>query len=220
MAKFTIEELLENIKASFTNAEGKSSLQISDRTIKETLEPFLSLVGDEVEMSDFIEKYAKNSIDSANRNLIKMNADFAKNYKPTTSPETKPTEFDLEGFFTRFAETQKTSIESALAPLRDKISSLESDKRELIKNESIASKKSELKLSKSWSVDFDNSVEIAKLRLGKDASADDIYNEAYKHFNQTLSSRGETYKPTDGNSSDQKPDFSDIKQMLESRKEK
>ena len=222
MAKFTIEQVLENIKASFTNKEGNSALQISDRTITETLNPFLSLVGEEMELSEFIEKYGKSAIDSANRNLIKMNADFAKNYKPTTPPATPPSGgFDMDEFFEKFSETQKQQQEAfnaALKPLQEKIGILEQEKSDKARMEAIAMKKAELKLSKSWGVDFDNSVEFMKLKLGESATADQIYDEAFKHFNQTLSNRGETYKPMEGGNGDSKPDFSNIKAILEANK--
>lgn len=222
MAKFTIEQVLENIKASFTNDEGKSSLQISDRTITETLSPFLSLVGEEMELSEFIEKYGKSAIDSANRNLIKMNSDFAKNYKPTPPSPTPPAGgFDMDKFFEKFAETQKQQQEAfnaALKPLQEKIGILEQEKSDKARMEAIAAKKAELKLSKSWGVDFDNSVEFMKLKLGENATADQIYEEAFKHFNQTLSNRGETYKPIEGGGGDPKPDFSGVKAILEAKK--
>lgn len=222
MAKFTIEQVLENIKASFTNEEGKSSLQISDRTITETLNPFLSLVGDEMELTEFVDKYGKSAIDSANRNLIKMNTDFTKNYKPTTPPATPPSGgFDMDKFFEKFSETQKQQQEAfnaALKPLQEKIGILEQEKSDKARMEAIAVKKAELKLSKSWGVDFDNSVEFMKLKLGESATADQIYDEAFKHFNQTLSNRGETYKPMEGGNGDSKPDFSNIKAILEAKK--
>lgn len=217
MAKFTIEQVLESIKASFTNDEGKSSLQISDRTITETLNPFLSLVGEEMELSEFIEKYGKSAIDSANRNLIKMNADFTKSYKPTTPPDSKPKEFDMEKFFEKFAETQKQqqdAFSAALKPLQEKIGVLEQEKSDKLRSDAIAVKKAELKLSKPWEVDFDNSVELMTIKLGKDATADAIYEKAFEHFNQTLSRRGETYKPLEGSDGDSKPDFSGVKAVL------
>ena len=217
MAKFTIEQVLENIKASFTNDEGKSSLQISDRTITETLNPFLSLVGEEMELSEFVEKYGKSAIDSANRNLIKMNADFTKSYKPTTPPDSKPKEFDMDKFFEKFAETQKQqqdAFSAALKPLQEKIGVLEQEKNNKLRSDAIAVKKAELKLSKSWEVDFDNSVELMTIKLGKEATADAIYEKAFEHFNQTLSRRGETYKPLEGSDGDSKPDFSGVKAAL------
>jgi hypothetical protein len=217
MPKFTIEQVLENIKASFTNDEGKSSLQISDRTITETLNPFLSLVGEEMELSEFVEKYGKSAIDSANRNLIKMNADFTKSYKPTTPPDSKPKEFDMDKFFEKFAETQKQqqdAFSAALKPLQEKIGVLEQEKNNKLRSDAIAVKKAELKLSKSWEVDFDNSVELMTIKLGKEATADAIYEKAFEHFNQTLSRRGETYKPLEGSDGDSKPDFSGVKAVL------
>ena len=222
MAKFTIEQVLENIKAAFKNAEGKTSLQISDRTITETLDSFLSLVGDEMELSEFVEKYGKPAIDSANRNLIKMNTDFIKDYKPTTPPSTPPTGgFDMDKFFEKFAETQRQQQEAfnaALKPLQDKIGVLEQEKSHKARMDAIATKKAELKLNKSWGVDFDNSVEFITLKLGDDATADQIYDEAFKHFNQTLSNRGETYKPMEGGAGENKPDFSGVKAILEASK--
>lgn len=218
MAKFTIEQVLENIKASFTNDEGKSSLQISDRTITETLNPFLSLVGEEMELSEFIEKYGKSAIDSANRNLIKMNTDFTKNYKPTTPPATPPSGgFDMDKFFEKFAETQKQqqdAFSAALKPLQEKIGVLEQEKSDKLRSDAIAVKKAELKLSKPWEVDFDNSVELMTIKLGKEATADAIYEKAFEHFNQTLSRRGETYKPLEGSDGESKPDFSGVKAAL------
>lgn len=217
MAKFTIEQVLESIKASFTNDEGKSSLQISDRTITETLNPFLSLVGEEMELSEFVEKYGKSAIDSANRNLIKMNADFTKSYKPTTPPDSKSKEFDMDKFFEKFAETQKQqqdAFSAALKPLQEKIGVLEQEKSDKLRSDAIAMKKAELKLSKPWEVDFDNSVELMTIKLGKDATADAIYEKAFEHFNQTLSRRGETYKPLEGSDGDSKPDFSGVKAAL------
>jgi hypothetical protein len=221
MAKFTIDEVLESIKAQFTNAEGKTSLQISDRTITETLNPFLALVGEEMEVSEFVEKYGKGAVDSANRNLIKLNSDFAKNYKPTPNdPPKKQEPFDMEAFFAKFAETQQKSITDAMAPLRAELDTLKQEKNAKIRTEQVLVKKDALKLTRSWSVDFDNSIEYAELVLGKDATADQIYEKAYEHFNKTLTSRGETYKPQESGVGSGTKTFDAIKAKLEAEKNK
>lgn len=89
MPKFTLEQLTENISKKFTNAEGKTSLQLSERTVKETLSSLLPFAGEEVELDAFTETVFP-IVDSANRNYIKDTTDFTKKYKPQTPPAIPP----------------------------------------------------------------------------------------------------------------------------------
>lgn len=215
MAKFTIEQVLEKIKTKFTNAEGKTSLQVSDRTVKETLEPFMSLVADDVELDSFIDQYAFKAIDSANRNYGKFTADWFKEHPDTKVPPKQEEKLDVAEILKQLQESQKNQLEELIKPFQAQIAQLNDEKLLAQRADAIKAKKAELKLTKNWDVDFDNSVTIATLKLGKDATADQIFEEAKKHFNDTLSARGEVYKPQegDGGGSD-KLDFSGVNEML------
>lgn len=212
MAKFTIQQVLEGIKQKFTNAEGKSSLQLSDRTITETLEPFFGLVGEELEVDEFIDKYGYKAIDSSNRNLIKMNSDFVKNYKPTKHVDHDDHDHDDNDDLNPITMDKiKVAISEAIKPFQEKIEIYESEKNTKNRRDEIVSLRDQnFKLSKAWCVDFDNSIEFAEMLLGKDASAKDVYDKAVEKFNKTLSERNETYKPVEGGGGDEKPNFDAI----------
>jgi DNA replicative helicase MCM subunit Mcm2 (Cdc46/Mcm family) len=82
--KFTKEQALESIKAKFVGKSGKTSQKISDITISDTIESLLSIEGvvtDETELDDFVTK-AFRHVDTLNRNVIKEQSDFVKNYNP------------------------------------------------------------------------------------------------------------------------------------------
>lgn len=245
MTKFTIDDVLENIKTEFTNTKGKTSLEISDRTITETLTPLLSLVGEEIELTQFIKDYAKPIIDAANRNYIKGVSDKIKDLKKPKKNSSLDTEdvlhnnaiqaleeeqnngikaisesFNTEEFINKIIEAQQNAINKAIEPLQTKIISLEQEKFEELRLAQINDKKEALKLSKNWQVDFDNSVELACALLPKSASAEDIYKRAYEHFNKTLAARGETYKPVESSGGASTTDFSDIIAYNEKQKKK
>ena len=90
MAKFTEEEALEALNGKFKTPEGKTSLQLSERSVKETLTTLIPLAGDEMELAAFIDNIAFGAVDTMNRNFIHDSAEFAKNYKPATPPAPAP----------------------------------------------------------------------------------------------------------------------------------
>ena len=83
--KFTKEQVLENIKTSFVGDKGNTSLKLSDRTVMESIESLMAFATEDTELADFVSK-VRPTVDSANRNLIKDQADFVKNYKPAEPP--------------------------------------------------------------------------------------------------------------------------------------
>lgn len=219
MAKFTVEEAVEALKGRFTNSEGKSSLQISDRTLQETLGRKVAKVGDETELVAFIDDIYED-YEVFNRNHIKDVADGIKaktDQKPPVPPKPNETP-DFTEMFQKMIDAQKTVFEDALKPLREKVESFENHRNATDKAEAIAAKKAEMKLSAGWSVDFDNCVQIASLTLGDKASADAVFEKAKELFNATLSKRGEVYKPLDADPSAGNSDFSGIKKRLEAEK--
>lgn len=222
MAKFTVEEAVEALKGRFKNSEGKTSLQISDRTLQETLARKVAKAGDETELADFIGDIYED-YEVFNRNHIKDVADGikAKTSNQPPAPAPKPNETpDFSEMFQKMIDAQKTAFEDALKPLREKMESFENDRNAASKADAIASKKAEMKLSAGWSVDFDNCVEIATLKLGEKASADNIFEKAKELFNATLAKRGEVYKPLEAASGDGKSDFSGIIEKLKAEKDR
>lgn len=205
MAKFTIDQVLENIRAKFTNPDGKTSLKVSDRTVTETLTPFLSLVGDDMELTEFIEKYGQPVIDSANRNYIKDTTDFVKNYKPAPKeppvPPVKPdtpaqptppaTPFNMDEFIKKFSETQKANMDAVIQPLQAEIMQLKQDRSDKARNEALSAKIRDMKLDKSHQVEFDRSLKIVRGNFGADATADDLYEAALKDYNECMTAKGE-----------------------------
>lgn len=209
----------EKILAKIKQALGTT--QLSDRTINEVAVTFLAgtITSDELLTDEAI------APEVARLKVLEgqLNHEITEKLKSKVPPPKKtdpePTPFDMDAFFEKFAKNQKESIEAALKPLNDKIAILESEKNLSNRKALLDVKKGELKLTKSWSVDFDNSVEYASLLLGDSATADQVYEKAYEHFNKTLTSRGETYKPLSGSDGKDTPDFSAVKALLDKEKE-
>ena len=219
--KFTKEEAVSKIKAKFVGKTGNTAQMISDRSITEQVDTLLNVgvVNDELELSDFVDKMAFPLCEVANNNLKKDNAEFVKNYKPEppkpveTPQPPQPT--PPEDGQAKFMEMMK----NFMAPVISKIQSMEQEKSLSARNTAIDQKVAALKLSKEWAVDFGNAREIAVLKLGENATADDVYNEAYKRFGETLSAKGQTYKPADGSGSQDGKDKTQTLGYLEKFKE-
>lgn len=215
--KFTKEEALESIKSKFVGKSGKTSLKLSDMTISDTIESLfkLGLANEETELNDFVDK-SFDHVKSINENVIKLNSDFAKGYKPEPpkAPETPPVQPPEDG-----VEKFKSMMKEFLDPLLNDIKSMKQEKSMSERNYTIDKKVADLKLSKEWAVDFGNAREIAVLKLGETASADEIYNEAYKRFGETLSAKGQAYKPAAGSGSDEEGGKTQTRSYLERFKE-
>ena len=209
MAKFTIEEVLGNIKAKFTNAEGKTSLKLSERTVRETLESLLPLAGEEMELSDFIDNYAHKTVDSLNRNYIKETTDFVKNYQaptppaePAPKPNPEPQPFNMEDFLKQFAETQKTTLEAALNPLHQKIAQLEQENSLKVRATALSEKRAGLNFSTQQLKVYDQAMMFVQKDFGPDATADQIHDAAYQKFHELAEVFGVNTKPLEGSTGD------------------
>ena len=203
--KFTKDEAVSKIKAKFVGKTGNTSQKISDRSITEQVDTLLKvegLVNDEMELDNFVDKLAFPLCEVANNNLKNDNAEFVKNYKPEPAkpaepqPAPQPVSQPEDGL-----EKFKAMMKEFLDPVINDLSSMKQEKSLADRSAAIDKKVSALKLSKEWAVDFGNAREIATLKLGESATADDIYNEAYKRFGETLSAKGQTYKPADSSGS-------------------
>lgn len=215
MAKFTIEQVLEDIKARFTNTEGKTSLKVSDRTIKETLESLLPIAGEEMELAEFIDKFAFKPIESLNKNYIKDTTDFVKNYTPepkptpTPTPAPKPTEpappsqpFNMEDFLKQISETQKASMEAALSPLTAKIAQLEQENSIKARAALLSEKRAGLNFSQQQLKVYDQAMMFVQKDFGNEATADQLHDAAYKKFHELAEMFGVNTKPLEGNDGD------------------
>ena len=208
MAKFTIEQVLEPIKAKFTNAEGKTSLQVSDRTIKETLESLLPIAGDEMELVEFVDKFAFKPIESLNKNYIKDTTDFVKSYQPPkpTEPSPRPQEpapipqpsFNMEDFLKQISETQKATLEATLNPLKEKIASLEQENSLKARTALLSEKRAGLNFSQQQLKVYDQAMMFVQKDFGNDATAEQIHDAAYKKFHELAEVFGVNTKPLDG----------------------
>jgi hypothetical protein len=219
--KFTKEEAVSKIKAKFVGKTGNTAQMISDRSIAEQVDTLLNVgvVNDELELSDFVDKMAFPLCEVANNNLKKDNAEFVKNYKPEppkpVEPPQPPQPTPPEDGQAKFMEMMK----NFMAPVISEIQSIKQEKSLSARNTAIDQKVAALKLSKEWAVDFGNAREIAVLKLGENATADDIYNEAYRRFGETLSAKGQTYKPADSSGSSDGKDKTQTLGYLEKFKE-
>lgn len=207
MAKFTIEQVLENIKAKFTSTEGKTSLKLSDRTVKETLESLLPIAGEEMELTDFVDNYCFKTVDSMNRNYIKDTTDFTKTYQPPkpqepTPPDPKPTPspqpFDMAEFMKQFNETQKAALETALSPLSAKIAQLEQENALKVRASVLSSKRAALNFSDKQLKVFDQAMQFVQKDFGNEATAEEIHDAAYKKFHELAEVFGVNTKPIEG----------------------
>lgn len=207
--KFTIEQVLEAIRAKFMNAEGKTSLQVSDRTVKETLESLLPIAGEDMELADFIDKFAFKTIESMNKNYIKDTTDFVKNYQPPKptepTPAPKPVEpaptpqpFNMEDFLKQISETQKATLEATLNPLKEKIASLEQENSLKARTALLSEKRAGLNFSQQQLKVYDQAMMFVQKDFGNDATAEQIHDAAYKKFHELAEVFGVNTKPLDG----------------------
>ena len=209
---FTKEQALEGIKAKFIGKSGKSAQKMSDRTISDFIESLFvaNVVTDETELDDFVETWFP-AINSQNANLIKDNSDFVKNYKPeppapAPAPEPKPKdegkgkgdpvpEIDLGDLMPEL----KKQLTEMLTPFVESVEGIKKERAAEARNKELKAKIGEMKLGKKeWEVDFNTALELATLKLGDDASTDDVFNSAKERFEEILSAKGQTYKPADG----------------------
>lgn len=221
MAKFTEEEAIEALNGKFKTSEGKTSLQLSERSVKETLSALYPLAGDDMELTAFIDTIAFNAVDTMNRNFIHESSEFAKNYKPQPKPgeETKSAEEKVVTPET-LAETVKAAVAEAVKPYKDELDKMTSTRDLAARKDEVNAKKAELKLSQAWDVDFNNSVTIAEFTLGNTATAQQIFDKAKELFNATLSARGEKYEPQEGSGEPGKSDFSAAAERRKKEKER
>lgn len=215
MAKFTEEQALEALNGKFKTPEGKTSLQLSERSVKETLSALYPLAGDDMELTAFIDTIAFNAVDTMNRNFIHESSEFAKNYKP----QPKPGEEKVVTPET-LSETVKAAVAEAVKPYKDELDKMTSTRDLAARKDEVNAKKAELKLSKAWDVDFDNSVTIAEFTLGNTATAQQIFDKAKELFNATLSARGEKYEPQSSSGEPGKSDFSAAAERRKKEKER
>ena len=223
MAKFTEEEALEALNGKFKTPEGKTSLQLSERSVKETLATLIPLAGDEMELAAFIDNIAFGAVDTMNRNFIHDSAEFAKNYKPATPPAPAPAPAPAPtGGMTEEAvkAAVATAVAEAIKPFQSQVDQMNQTKILETRKSEVEAKKAELKLSKAWGIDFDNAVVIAEYQLGNTATSQQIFDKAKELFNETLSKRGETYKPQEGSGDPGKPDFSAAAARRKAEKER
>lgn len=219
MAKFTEEEALESLNGKFKTSEGKTSLQLSERSVKETLTTLIPLAGDEMELAAFIDNIAFGAVDTMNRNFIHDSAEFAKNYKPNTTTPQAP---EPTGGMTEEAvkAAVATAVAEAIKPFQSQVDQMNQTKILETRKSEVEAKKAELKLSKAWGIDFDNAVVIAEYQLGNTATSQQVFDKAKELFNETLSKRGETYKPQEGSGDPGKPDFSAAAARRKAEKER
>lgn len=219
MAKFTEEEALESLNGKFKTSEGKTSLQLSERSVKETLTTLIPLAGDEMELAAFIDNIAFGAVDTMNRNFIHDSAEFAKNYKPNTTTPQAP---EPTGGMTEEAvkAAVATAVAEAIKPFQSQVDQMNQTKILETRKSEVEAKKAELKLSKAWGIDFDNAVVIAEYQLGNTATSQQVFDKAKELFNDTLSKRGETYKPQECSGDPGKPDFSAAAARRKAEKER
>jgi len=78
------------------------------------------------------------------------------------------------------------------------LNGIKKDRERQVREKQLSELTESLKLTKDWRADFDLAMEVATLKLGENASADEIFAEAKSRFNKTLSAKGQTYAPADG----------------------
>lgn len=221
MAKFTEEQAIEALNGKFATQDGKTSLQLSERSVKETLSALYPLAGDEMELTTFIDTIAFNAVDTMNRNFIHESSEFAKNYKPTKVEKQKPSEGEGDKITPEtLAETVKAAVAEAVKPYKEELDKMTSTRDLAARKDDINAKKAELKLSKAWDVDFNNSVTIAEFTLGDTATAQQIFDKAKELFNATLSARGEKYEPRESSGEPGKSDFTAAAERRKKEKER
>lgn len=222
MAKFTEEEAIEALNGKFKTQDGKTSLRLSERSVKETLSTLYPLAGDEMELAAFIDTIAFGAVDTMNRNFIHESAEFAKNYKPQEKQEKEdehkegPVQITPE----TLAETVKAAVAEAVKPYKDELDKVTSSRNLAARKDEVNAKKAELKLSQAWGVDFDNAVTIAELTLGDTATSQQVFDKAKELFNATLSARGEKYEPQQGSGDPGKSDFKAAAERRKKEKER
>lgn len=118
--KFTKQEAFEQLKSQLS--AGRKTPAMSDRSINEQLDTLIPLlVNDESELSDFVSKVFP-AFKTANANIEKDNAEFAKSYKPTNP--TPPVETPVNPT----PDSKLEEISRQLAELQTKLAAEEKSK--------------------------------------------------------------------------------------------
>lgn len=131
--KFTQEQAFESLKRDLTN-NGKKSLRMSERTLKQIVEALLpKFADDETGLPDFIES-ALAILNPVNDNIGKDKSDFIKEWK-TEHPEPAPPVKSDE---------KPTQQNDELAALRAEIEALKQARKEEETNRKLTAKKSSL----------------------------------------------------------------------------
>lgn len=206
--KFTKEEVLEDIKKAFTGANGNSSLKLSDRTVTETIEALIAFAGEETERVDMVAK-VKPVIDTANRNLIKEQSDFIKDYKPVAPPATTPTTTpatapptppvtDITAFMKQLVDAQKTVLDQALSPLRQELDSIKAEKARNSLFSEVKAKFEEKKPDPKRKGFADEAWNIVSASIKEGTTADDLFKAYDAQYNKLCSLVGANgYIPID-----------------------
>lgn len=204
--KFTKEEVLEDIKKAFTGANGNSSLKLSDRTVTETIEALIAFAGEETERADMVAK-VKPVIDTANRNLIKEQSDFIKDYKPVAptptpipappTPPVPPTP-DITAFMKQLVDAQKTVLDQALSPLRQELDSIKAEKARNSLFSEVKAKFEEKKPDPKRKGFADEAWNIVSASIKEGTTADDLFKAYDAQYNKLCSLVGANgYTPID-----------------------
>lgn len=224
--KFTKEEAVEALNGKFKNSEGKTSLQLSARSVEETLTALLPLAGDDMELSKFIDSIAYAAVDAMNRNFIHDSSDFVKNYKPTTEgkgDEGKNDDKDENTDKSKPTDDIRAVLEALkkeLDPIRTQLGEITTSRKLDTRKNEIKALKDQLKLSKKWEVDFDNAVTIAELKLGDTASSKSVFDSAKEIFNSTLAAKGEKYEPQKSSGQNATVEFKEAAARRKAEKER
>lgn len=217
--KFTKEQVLENIKAKFRTADGKTSQKLSDRTILETVEPLLAFANDETELTEFVDKVFVG-VNSANANFIKDTTDFVKSYKPEVAPQNNPPADPPKGDpqLPDFAALIEAAVSKAVTPLQDKLGAFEKAKTVEQLMSDAKAKFFGGDYAKHYKDDADAAWErVVELNEAKGFSmtADEISAKATTYFDTSVSKRGiDTTKPFEGSGGQSKPNFAEDVEIL------
>lgn len=200
--KFTKQDAFEQLKSQLS-AGGKTPA-MSDRTINEQLDTLIPLlVNDESELSDFVSKVFP-AFKTANANIEKDNAEFAKNFKPATPTPPVVPPVDPK------PETELEKISRQLAELQNKIAEEE-------RNKTISQVRKNLKAElKSVGIKDDKWIDIylSKVPISEDLDVKQEAQSTLDFYNiskaQVPDGIATPYTPT-GDGSEKKINWEDVK---------
>jgi hypothetical protein len=203
--KFTKEDVVESIKTSYKAQNGNTGLKLSERTVAETIDTLLVFADEEISLEDFVAK-VRPAIDSANKNLIKEQSDFVKNYKPAEpptppkppTPPTPPDGLDMTAFIKQLTDANKAAIEAAVNPLQTKLMEMELAKsRETLLN-NVKMEFQKKNPDPSRKAYADKAFNTVTANLASDAKVEDVVAAWDKEFNELCSLTGvKPYLPVD-----------------------